>query len=234
MNSEDGNPEIRRCAISTRKHVSATLSSWLESSWEPKSLEILCVGTNGPEDFAYNPDHDGFGGLINALHRQLNVYRAATAFLNHTMEGRKTVVIPKIEVIYFPSLIDDSGSSIFSNLENLPTILIFLTHGTSGPYPSLVDDVCYGTGSITAERAVSELNALSGRNLLTILPICFAESVSRRFQNCEKIGSVYAPLDEEISESLVPVMHRGLSTEIRKNLDISKLIRDSEVLHAEA
>ena len=128
----------------------------------------------------------------------------------------------EIEPAFSESLNGPSGESVFGQLDYLPSIVIILTHGSRGPVPYLQDE--RGGGSVTASDAASELGSLPGRNLLVVLPCCFAGTVSEPFLENDRIGAVFAPLNEEIGDREVASMLRALGDEIRM-LDVFSISR---------
>ena len=231
MNSEERRLEIEKVAAECRRGLSPLLSAWIEMPETPR-LGILCVGANGHDDILRNPEHGGVADLIHSSTTLLSTsLPSAWAISKPRGTIEKTDYKRKfdVEVHYSRSLRDDSGNSIFRKLEYLPSIVILLTHGSQGVNPYLED--VGRTGWVTAREAASELSSLPGMNLLVVLPCCFAATVSEPFVESDRIGSVFAPLDEEIGDRNVADMLRALGSELRK-LDLFTISRG--LSHAEA
>ena len=231
MNSEERRLEIEKVAAECRLGLVPLLSNWIEMPQTPR-LGILCVGANGHDDILRNPEHGGVADLIHASTTLLSTsLLSAWAISQSRSTIEKTDFKRKfdVDVLYSASLRDASGSSIFSKLEYLPSIVIILTHGCNHVNPYL-EDVA-GDGWVTARDAASELGSLPGRNLLVVLPCCFAATVSEPFIENERIGPVFAPLDEEIDDRIAADMLRALGSEMRK-LDMFTISRGGS--HAEA
>ena len=222
--------EIDRKAAESGQHIMRILTHWTEGTEIPR-MGVLCIGANSADDLLRKPEHEGVSDLVHASMTLLgSTFLSAWAIskpraetMNADFRRRR-----KIGMEFSGSLFDSSGRSVLSQLDYLPSIVIFLPHGSQGPSPYLEDDV--GGGWITARDAASELASLPGSNLLVVLPCCYASTVSKPFVENDRIGSVYAPLDEEIGDREFASMLRSLGDEIRK-LDIftiSKEARNAE------
>ena len=208
------------------------LSSWLDLPLDPMDIHI--IGVKDFHDMMNNTNHIGVPELVNEISQTLVQYSVSWA-RRQAHQGKDRFLNFNVDHVFHPSLEDESGNSIFSNMIQKPTVALFLTHATKGPPGSgyLEDLETNGSGWIYAEKAASELSSLPGRNLLVGLPVCDARTVSRPFTESDTLGSVYAPWDGDLGETLLPRLHRILSSEIRK-LDHVSILQNWEVNHAEA
>ena len=224
MNAEQRNLAIEREAAESSRQMARLLADWSEISEFPR-LGVLCIGASNADDILRNPDHQGVADLIHASMTLLRTSFLAAWSISKPSSVVERAVLRRrleIELAFSESLNGPSGESVFGQLDYLPSIVIILTHGSRGPVPYLQDE--RGGGSVTASDAASELGSLPGRNLLVVLPCCFASTVSEPFLENDRIGSVFAPLDEEIGDREVASMLRALGDEIRM-LDVFSISR---------
>ena len=224
MNAEQRNLAIEREAVESSQHMTRLLTEWSEISDFPR-LGVLCIGASNTDDILRNPEHEGVADLIHASMTLLRTsFLAAWAISKPSSVVQRAVLRRKLEIEleFSESLNDSSGRSVFGQLEYLPSIVIILSHGSRGPIPYLQDD--RGGGSVTATEAASALGSLPGRNLLVVLPCCFAGTVSEPFLENDRIGAVFAPLNEEIGDREVASMLRALGDQIRR-LDVFSISR---------
>ena len=224
MNAEQRNLAIEREASESSRQMARLLADWSQISEFPR-LGVLCIGASNADDLLRNPDHQGVADLIHASMTLLRTSFLAAWSISKPSSVVERAVLRRrldIELAFSESLNGPSGESVFGQLDYLPSIVIILTHGSRGPVPYLQDE--RGGGSVTASDAASELGSLPGRNLLVVLPCCFASTVSEPFLENDRIGSVFAPLDEEIGDRDVASMLRALGDEIRM-LDVFSISR---------
>ncbi|MBN55295.1 MAG: hypothetical protein CMA79_02535 [Euryarchaeota archaeon] len=178
---------VRGCARKIKIQIDRTMAEYLNSNQNPE-FSILVIGAKDRDDLEKNANHVIFSDTIGSIR----------LYLHNSYPFRNCDV--KIEEIYVPSLRDNSGNSIFSTMEYMPTIIIFLNHGFAKPgYPSRIEDLD-GSAHIHAKIAASEINSLQGFNLLNLLTVCKGATISKPFIESENIGAIYAPLDYDFSE----------------------------------
>ena len=224
MSAEQRNLAIEREASESSRQMARLLADWSQISEFPR-LGVLCIGASNADDLLRNPDHQGVADLIHASMTLLRTSFLAAWSISKPNSVVERAVLRRrleIELAFSESLNGPSGRSVFGQLGYLPSIVIILTHGSRGPVPYLQDE--RGGGFVTASDAASELGSLPGRNLLVVLPCCFASTVSEPFLENDRIGSVFAPLDEEIGDREVASMLRALGDEIRR-LDVFSISR---------
>ena len=195
--------------------ITQILASWIELPLQ--KFEIHAFGVDSYDDLLHNQYHDGVPDLIQAISSLNSQFNLAWSI--YRIRSGKDVDVGGTDnfgVKHFlhPSLHDEVGSSVIEKLSNMPTIVLFFTHGNLWP-PS----ISIGkppTPVVGTFEIARELTNLDGRNLMICPIVCYSDKISEPFRESEALGSVFAPNKSSIGDDQASSIARLLGYHLRK------------------